>query len=84
MPPDGQGQFDLLTGARSESFSEIARIDPSASSGRFTGATGVLFTSGKTTDGGATFESRIPARSAWRMVALRMATIMMPSRSPAS
>ena len=49
------GIFEIETG----SFSEIARIDPSASSGRFAGATGVLFTSGRTTDGGATFESRI-------------------------
>ena len=49
------GIFEVDTGT----FSEIARIDPSASSGRFAGATGVLFTSGKTTDGAATFESRI-------------------------
>jgi hypothetical protein len=49
------GIFELETG----SFTEIARIDPNASSGTFAGATGVLFTSGKTADGGATFESRI-------------------------
>jgi hypothetical protein len=49
------GLFEVETG----SFTEIARIDPSASSGRFAGATGVLFTSGKTPDGGATFKSRI-------------------------
>ncbi len=49
------GIFDFATG----SFTEIARIDPNASSGRFAGATGVLFTSGKTTDGGATYQSRI-------------------------
>lgn len=40
-------------------FSEIGRINPSTSTGRFAGATGVLFTSGKTTDGGATFQSII-------------------------
>lgn len=49
------GIFDFAIGF----FSEIARIDPNASSGRFAGATGVLFTSGKTTDGAATFLSRI-------------------------
>lgn len=49
------GIFDFATGL----FTEIARIDPNASSGRFAGATGVLFTSGKTTDGGATFRSKI-------------------------
>ncbi len=49
------GIFDFATGL----FTEIARIDPNASSGRFAGATGVLFTSGKTTDGGATFQSHI-------------------------
>jgi hypothetical protein len=37
----------------------MARINPNASSGRFAGATGVLFISGKTTDGGATFQSNI-------------------------
>jgi hypothetical protein len=40
-------------------FSEMARINPNASTGRFAGATGVLFISGKTTDGGATFQSNI-------------------------
>ena len=49
------GVFDFALG----SFTEIARIDPNASFGRFAGATGVLFTSGKTTDGGATFRSKI-------------------------
>ncbi|MDQ3666835.1 MAG: hypothetical protein M3410_09690 [Acidobacteriota bacterium] len=49
------GIFDFATGL----FTEIARIDPNTSSGRFAGATGVLFTSSKTTDGGATFESRV-------------------------
>jgi hypothetical protein len=49
------GIFDFEIGF----FSEIARIDPNASSGIFAGATGVLFTNGKTTDGGATFESNI-------------------------
>ena len=49
------GIFDFETGV----FSEIARINPSTSTGRFAGATGVLFTSGKTTDGGATFQSEI-------------------------
>ena len=49
------GIFDAGTGL----FSEIGRIDPDASTGRFAGATGVLFTSGQTTDGGATFQSKI-------------------------
>lgn len=49
------GIFDAGTGL----FSEIGRINPNTSTGRFAGATGVLFTSGKTTDGGATFQSRI-------------------------
>lgn len=49
------GIFDFATGL----FTEIARIDPNASTGRFAGATGVLFTSGKTADGGATFQSKI-------------------------
>lgn len=40
-------------------FSEIGRISPTASTGWFEGATGVLFTNGKTTDGGATFQSKI-------------------------
>jgi hypothetical protein len=49
------GIFDFATGL----FSEIARIDPNASTGVFARATGSLFTSGKTTDGGATFRSKI-------------------------
>lgn len=49
------GVFDFALG----SFTEIARIDPNASFGRFAGATGVLFTSGNTPDGGATFRSKI-------------------------
>lgn len=49
------GIFDFVTGV----FSEIARINPNTSTGRFAGATGVLFTNGKTTDGGATFQSAI-------------------------
>jgi hypothetical protein len=49
------GIFEFANGV----FTEIARIDPNASFGRFAGATGVLFTSGKTTDGGATFRSKI-------------------------
>ncbi|PXW89942.1 hypothetical protein C8R34_10399 [Nitrosomonas sp. Nm84] len=40
-------------------FSEIARIVPDASTGDFAGATGVLFISGQTTDGGATFQAGI-------------------------
>jgi hypothetical protein len=40
-------------------FSEIGRINPNTSTGWFAGATGILYTSGKTTDGGATFQSRI-------------------------
>ena len=47
--------FDVATGA----FTAIARIDPNASSGDFAGATGVLYISGKTTDGGATFQGEI-------------------------
>ncbi|MCM3869407.1 MAG: hypothetical protein ND895_01750 [Pyrinomonadaceae bacterium] len=49
------GIFEFAAGV----FTEIARIDPNASTGRFAGATGVLFTSGKTPDGGATFRSKI-------------------------
>lgn len=40
-------------------FSEIARIEPSASTGDFAGATGVLFINGQTTDDGATFQAGI-------------------------
>lgn len=49
------GIYDFVTGV----FSEIARINPNTSTGRFAGATGVLITSGKSTDGGATFQSEI-------------------------
>jgi hypothetical protein len=49
------GIFDLGTGL----FSEIARINPSTSTGDFAGATGVLFIFGKSTDGGATFQAEI-------------------------
>ncbi len=41
------GIFDVATGL----FSEIARIDPNASTGDFAGATGVLYINGKTADG---------------------------------
>lgn len=40
-------------------FSEIARIDPNASTGDFAGATGALFINGLTTDSGATFQAGI-------------------------
>jgi hypothetical protein len=49
------GLFDVATGL----FSEIAWIDPNASTGDFAGATGVLYINGKTTDGGATFQAEI-------------------------
>ena len=49
------GLFDVGTGL----FSEIARIDASASTGKFAGATGVLYINGKTIDGGATFQADI-------------------------
>ena len=49
------GLFDVATGL----FSEIARIDPNASTATFAGATGVLYINGKTTDGGATFQAEI-------------------------
>ena len=51
------GVFETETGLFR--FSEIGRIDPNTSTGRFAGATGVLFTNGKTIDGGATFQSTI-------------------------
>ncbi len=51
------GIFDSGTGA----FSEIGRINPNTSTGRFAGATGLIFTNGKTPDGGATFQSDITA-----------------------
>ena len=40
-------------------FTEFARIDPSTSTGRFAGATGVLYVNGATTDNGATFKAEI-------------------------
>ena len=49
------GLFYVGVGA----FTEIARIDPSTSTGRFAGATGVLYINGTTTDGGATFQAEI-------------------------
>ena len=49
------GVFDAATGL----FSVINRIDPNAGTGDFAGATGVLYVSGKTTDGGATFQAEI-------------------------
>ena len=49
------GVFDVATGL----FSAVNRIDPSASTGDFAGATGVVYISGKTTDGGATFQAEI-------------------------
>lgn len=49
------GIYDFVTGVTTE----IARINPDLSTGRFAGATGVLFTNGKTTDGGATFQLKI-------------------------
>ena len=49
------GIFDAATGL----FSAIDRIDPNASTGDFAGATGVLYVSGKTADGGATFQAEI-------------------------
>lgn len=49
------GIFDVATGL----FSAINRIDPSASTGDFAGATGALYINGKTSDGGATFEAEI-------------------------
>jgi len=51
------GVFETETGLFR--FSEIGRIDPNTSTGRFAGATGVLFTNGKTIDGGGTFQSLI-------------------------
>jgi len=40
-------------------FTEIAVIDPSASTGGFAGATGAIYINGKTSDGGATFKAEI-------------------------
>ena len=47
--------FDVVRGL----FSAIDRIDPEASTGRFAGATGVLYINGKTPDGGATIQAEI-------------------------
>lgn len=49
------GVFDGARGL----FSAINRIDPSTSTGDFAGTTGVLYISGKTTDGGTTFEAEV-------------------------
>ena len=49
------GIFDVATGL----FTEFARIDASASTGRFAGATGVLYVNGRTSDNGATFKAEI-------------------------
>ncbi len=40
-------------------FSEIAVIDSAASTGTFASATGTLYITGKTSDGGATFQAEI-------------------------
>jgi len=47
--------FDLALGV----FTAIDRIDPNASTGDFAGATGVLYITGNTPDGGATIEAEI-------------------------
>ena len=47
--------FDVAKGV----FAALASIDPNTSTGDFAGATGVLYISGKTTDGGATFQGEI-------------------------
>jgi hypothetical protein len=49
------GVFDVVLGL----FSEIAQLDPNASTGAFVGATGALYINGTTTDGGATFQAEI-------------------------
>jgi hypothetical protein len=49
------GIFDVVLGL----FSEIARIDPNASTGASAGATGVLYINGTTDDSGATFQAEI-------------------------
>lgn len=49
------GVFDVALGL----FSEIARIDPNASTDAFAGATGVLYINGTTADSGATFQAAI-------------------------
>jgi len=46
---------DLANGV----FTVLARIDPTAGTGDFAGATGVLYINGKITDGGATFQEVI-------------------------
>ena len=47
--------FDVVQGV----FTALARIDPNTSTGDFAGATGVFYISGKTADGGATFQGEI-------------------------
>jgi hypothetical protein len=47
--------FEVATGF----FTALARIDSNTSTGDFAGATGVLYISGKTTDGTATFQAEI-------------------------
>jgi hypothetical protein len=47
--------FDFRTGF----FTIIARIDPDTSTGRFAGATGVLFPSGQTIGNGLTYQAEI-------------------------
>jgi hypothetical protein len=49
------GMGDFSTGLATE----IGRINPATSTGRFAGATGVIFTSGKSTDGFATIQFEI-------------------------
>ena len=47
--------FDVARGL----FTAIARVDPTASTGDFAGATGVLYLNGKTIDGGATVQADV-------------------------
>jgi len=47
--------FEFVRGV----FTAFARIDPNTSTGNFAGATGVLYISGQTADGGATFQGEI-------------------------
>ena len=49
------GIFDGATGL----FSAIDRIDPTASTGNFAGATGVLYINGRSNDGGMTIQAEI-------------------------
>ena len=49
------GIFSVAAGV----FSAIDRIDPTASTGDFAGATGVLYINGKTPDGGVTIQAEI-------------------------